>query len=80
MLVIRSKLFIRLCTVEMIYIRCNSLITQYPMSRIYEYFFLSRYSLLTLGLRSQFPSIVEQIYDTPSRPGLGGGLHFDQQL
>ena len=51
---------------------CNSLITEHPMSRIYNIvFFLSRHSWLTLGLRSQFPSIVEQINNTPSRPGLG---------
>ena len=60
---------------SMVYVQCVvDFITRNPKSRLHHR--LSRQSCLTLGSRSQFPSIIEQIYDTPSGPSLGWRLCF----
>lgn len=58
----------------MVYVQCVDLIIRKPMSIFYTA--LSHHSCLTLGFCGQFPSIIEQIYDAPSGPGLSWGLHY----
>lgn len=58
----------------MTYVQCVDLITREPMSNFNTA--LTHHSYLTLGFCGQFPSIIEQIYDAPSGPGLSWGLHY----